>query len=656
MVSTITILGDPPFAKDAKGKLKSRIGTIFPHSRTLVTLPGIHATQRRSYLDFRNEQRRKAGQEPLDLEREHLEWASAVDLIFEEKAILIRADPDNMPLAFEADELLQMLAPKHRINFLGLLNAKVREAIKKRGDWWRITPLPKSPQEMKKLIEDSRIGLCGQEIYYFSKTTGTRYLTCRQFAGLASLDDAALRVQLLEIQVSSTLVNAHGKPELAFFAADSSFSKDDFAAFDFSAMDAASVRIAFEQLMDRFIAAVEPELREDDSGQASWRNCMVAALIGQEDCAAVSEETLFGLSPEFYMQIEWLPGGCIAEGELVLDALPEKSADSDDELLQRLHDEKPQQFIFNFVREYGNLEYVNIGRVINSLSRRPAFYGRRGVYVAVLKHRESDREIVSIIRMQKYGVREFLEEGKSLLEAMLRSEEYTEYILDRRLGCRQLGMNLPSRVTARKIAERFVPREGREFIIWSPYFERDYIRGIATDKVPPCRFENEAFALQFAQLLGRAAAPNIIVGRCYLKGRPLFDDGDEVLIEDEHRMPIDIIVADHTGTFNEYQSPLKDFAAEHAGPINRRAAYLPNPEKFSDAYFDAFVERFSRIQEDYRKRRKAFDKLFKHCPRDEGGSFAFRWEKVLARLDAADPQQLACQIREYVGKPETAVV
>jgi hypothetical protein len=251
--------------------------------------------------------------------------------------------------------------------------------------------------------------------------------------------------------------------------------------------------------------------------------------------------------------------------------------------------------------------------------------------------------------MQKYGVREFLEDGKTLLEAMLRSEEYTEYILDRRLGCRQLGMNLPARVTARKICERCVSPQGREFVIWSPYFERDYIRGIATDKVPPCRFEKESFALEFARLIGRAAAPNMIVGRCYLKGRPLFDDGDEVLIENDQRMPIDIVVADHTGTFNEYLTPLKDFALEYAGPINRRSKHLPHPQKFADAYFDAFVERFSRIQEDYRRHRKAFDTLFKHCPRDEGGSFAFRWERVLSRLDATDPQELARQIREQVG-------
>ena len=46
--------------------------------------------------------------------------------------------------------------------------------------------------------------------------------------------------------------------------------------------------------------------------------------------------------------------------------------------------------------------------------------------------------------MQKWGIREHLDEGKRLLDAIIQSEEYTEYILDRRLGCRQLGMNLPA--------------------------------------------------------------------------------------------------------------------------------------------------------------------------------------------------------------------
>lgn len=655
MISTMTILGEHPFARNSEGKLVSRIGTVFPHSRTLVTLPGIHAMQRREYLDYLNRKCELEGREFMSADQEHLEWNGAVDLIFEDRAILIRPDPDNMRLAFEADEFLQEIVPKQRINFLGVLNEKVRTAIKKRGDWWRITPLPKSADDMKQMIRDSRIKLDNDEIYYYSKTTGVRYLTCGDFDELGKLGDESLRDHLIEIQKSSATVNAHGYPEIAFFAADRSMTKAAFAGHDFGKMDTHSLRNVFETLNGRFRDAVEPELRDDDPERAEWRNGMIAALFGEEN-ETVPEETLLGLSPEFFMQIEWLPGGCIEEGELVLDFCMEKPRDEDGKEIQKLADERPQKFIFNFVREYGNLEYVNIGRVIGSLSRRPAFYGRRGVYVAVLKLQGSAREIVSIIRLQKYGVREYLEEGRPLLDAMLRSEEYTEYVLDRRLGCRQLGMNLPHRVTAKKINERYVAGDGHEFSIWTPYFERDYIRGIATDKVPPCRFENDEFALQFAHLLGRAAAPNIIVGRFDLGGHPLFDDGDEVLVEGARRMPGDIVVADHTGTFNNYLSPMADFASEYAGPINRRAEYLSNPRTFAEVYLRAFVERFSRIQDDYRKRKKAFDTLFKYRPRDEAGSFAYRWEKTLERLDATDPRELAKRIREHIEIPAPAGV
>ena len=46
------IIGEHPLAKDADGKLKSRIATVFPYGNTIVTLPGIHATQRMAYVDM----------------------------------------------------------------------------------------------------------------------------------------------------------------------------------------------------------------------------------------------------------------------------------------------------------------------------------------------------------------------------------------------------------------------------------------------------------------------------------------------------------------------------------------------------------------------------------------------------------------------------
>ena len=340
------------------------------------------------------------------------------------------------------------------------------------------------------------------------------------------------------------------------------------------------------------------------------------------------------------MQIEWLPGGRIEEGELILDPALD-AAEAGGGPGEPLRDEKSRKFILNFVREHGDLEFVNVGRVIGSLSRRAAMPGRRGVYIAVLKQRQSPAEIVTIIRLQKQGVREYLEQGLSLLDAMISAEQYTEYVLNRRLGCRQLGMNLPVRVTAKKISERYAPEKGAAYPIWTPYFEREYIRGIATDKLPPALFESREFAVRCAHFLGQAAAPNIVAGRCDVTGSPLFDDGDEVMVLDAEGMPHDIVVADHTGTFNDYGSPLAEFTMKYALPVTRRRSFLPDPAAFARAYCAAFEDRLQRIQDDYRRRRKAFDSLFLHLPSKEPGSFADRWKKVLARLDQTDPTALA---------------
>jgi hypothetical protein len=644
----LTILGESPFARTPAGRLKARIATAFPGHDTLVTVPGIHVTQRQAFLDHLDEQKHARGEPALTKAERDREWGLAVDLIIVEGAIQIRPDPNNMPLAFLADEMLQRLIAKHRIRFLGVLNERVREAIKRRGELWRITPLPKTPEEMGAMIESSRIGIGGREIYYYGELTGTRYLTFQEFQGLGRLEDAELRSHLGEIFRHLGRRNAAGNPELALFGTGPGISRADFTRIDLHALDSAGLREAYDGILAKFRAAVKPALLRDDPESFEWKNAMVAALIGREN-ELVTGGGLLGLSAEFFMQIEWLPGGRMEEGELMLDPVLEV-AEAGGGPGENLRDQKSRKFILNFVREYGDLEFVNVGRVIGSLSRRAAMPGRRGVYIAALKQRQNPAEIVTIIRLQKQGVREYLEQGLSLLDAMISAEEYTEYILDRRLGCRQLGMNLPLRVTAKKISERYVPPKGAGYPIWTPYFEREYIRGIATDKLPPALFESREFAARCAHLLGQAAAPNIIVGRCDRTGSPLFDDGDEVMILDAVGMPEDIVVADHTGTFNDYACPLAEFTVKYALPVTRRRSFLPDPAGFARAYCAAFEDRLQRIQEDYRRRRKAFDSLFLHLPAQEPGSFAYRWKRALARLDETSPTALADLVRGNIER------
>ena len=80
-------------------------------------------------------------------------------------------------------------------------------------------------------------------------------------------------------------------------------------------------------------------------------------------------------------------------------------------------------------------------------------------------------------------------------------------------------------------------------------------------------------------------------------------------------------------------------------PSPGASGFLADPARFAEAYLDAFEKRLSRIQEDYRRRRRAFDSLFVHLPGQEQGSFAYRWQRALARLDETDPRGLRESLR-----------
>ncbi len=651
LIVTLRLIGEHPLARDSRGNLVSRIATAFLHSRALVTIPGSHATQRAAYTLILDRERIQSGLPPLTEDERNREWQQSVDLIMDPTAVLIRPDPDSMGMAFDADELLHEIVSKRQVRFLYVMDRQVLQAIKQRGEYWRISPLPRTADDMTQMIEASRISIACLPIYYYNMVTGVRYLTCDVFARLAELDPLILGPQLQEIREFSCVRNRLNHPEIDFFMADSSFGADDLQDYEFYRLTPEELRSAHAELSRRFAAAVPAALRTDAPTSTEWRNRMFSTLI-QKGNETVSDEVLQGISPEFFLQIQWLPGGRIEDGELLFDPVfDELDQNPGDPELRALCDEKARGFIFNFIRELSDVEYVNVGRVFSSLSLRPKADGRRDVYIAEVKQRGRERAIVRIIRMQKWGIREHLNQNEDLLQSIMDTEEYTEYILDRRLGCRQLGMNLSPSIVARRIAERYHgPRqqfEGRS--IWATYFERDYIAGIATDKIPAAKYRLPGYAIRFARLMGRAAAPNMLVGRMNIDHHVLFDDGDEVIIEDTSGLPADLILADHTGTFTDYQTPLISFAHDYARPIRDRLAHVDDGDAFIDAYLRSFIQQFEHTQEDYRKRRRAFDTLFKHRPRDEGGSFAYRWECVLRRLDSSDPHAIADAIRRRLA-------
>ena len=533
----LELIGPHPFARDEQGRQITRIGTLFPAYGALWTqLPGVHALQRLGFIERVNNECAAKGLPPLSLEEEEKLSAESVDLIFEPDHILIRPDPEHMDLACQADELLQELVSKRQVRFLSVADRRVREALKRRGDCWRLSSIPRTREAKERMVFGSKVGIHGLPIYFYNRLTGTRWLTCQEFENLGKLDDGSLARHLREIGDHSMLRNRSGRPEVDFFAADlRRFGARQFASVAYEQLPSEQLRTKFEELRAHFRSAVHEAFRTDDCHNKAWCERIISTLFLQGN-EAQTEQILSGLSPEFFLQVEWLPGGRIEEGEFLFDPIFDEAANHpEDAELQHLCDPRAKGIIFNLIREYGDLEYVNLGCVPESLSLdRPQKQGRRGVYLVEF-HSPSERAAIKrFIRLQKWGIWEHLDEGKDLLQSIKESDDYTDYWLDRRLGCRQLGMNMTCRVAMQRLSETYAGANARfrGELIRTIYFEREYLPGFATDKLPLERYVRPGYAAKLASLLGRAAASSIIVGRALEAGkRPVFDDGDEVVRE-----------------------------------------------------------------------------------------------------------------------------
>ena len=186
-----------------------------------------------------------------------------------------------------------------------------------------------------------------------------------------------------------------------------------------------------------------------------------------------------------------------------------------------------------------------------------------------------------------------MDEGKDLLRALIESLEYTEYTKNRRLGCWELGMPIPVNQTLHMLNESYNGRQRAYHTtpIWTVYYMRDFIEGTATDKVSDADLKNRAFSLRFAKLLGKAAAPNIVVGRIDAEGSVTYDCGDEILLPGHDGLPGKLLVADHAGTFGDVDHPFDFFLEGYARPVLSRWNRVADPEAFLEAYLGAFSSR-----------------------------------------------------------------
>ena len=647
------LIGEKIFAKDEDGNLLSRIGTIFFKTPGLVTTKGIHAMQRMMWIDEVNAMREAEGLPAMTEAEEDEELAQSADLIFTEEHVLIRPDPDRMDLAFRADDELQKLVSKRKIRFLNTHSAKVRNALRARGENWRMVRSPISHEDMAALVERSRVSLSGEPIYYYNSATGTRYVTVGGVDKLATLPPERLREQLKEAQEMLVRRNRIGHVELDLFPVTTPIDvKDGFKALKIDELGDDELVESVKRFDAEWRMSVPLELRDESVENFEWRNAMCQTLTQvPNDTSAAEGELIQGISPEFFRQIEWLPGARVEDGETIFDPLWEEYDRTRDPELANLCDPRARNIIFNLSRSFGEMEYVNVGRIVHSLARAPVAGVRRGsAYIVQCKEADAPEPRVYMIRFQKWGVAEHLDEGKDLLRAMLEANEYTDYILDRRLMCRQLGMKLPPHIDYGQFTEPYTGNnQYRGTTVRTAYFARAYIQGTASDKILPAKYRNPVFAQRFARLMGEAAALDMVVGRCSTETREnIFDRIYEVIRMGADGMPESLFVTGHTGSFVNYMSSFEDSVAPYAGVVHRRVKYLSDPKAFAEAYVAAFRQSLAAVQERYRSHRKAYDCLFVNRPFDVGGSGAYRWAKTLERLDGCDPDRVAARLDECV--------
>ena len=113
----ITFIGENLLQGVAGANGGTHIATVFPQTRVVVTVPGIHCTQREAYVEWVVRRRREEGLPPLTAEERDRMMLQAVDLIIKEDKVLIRPDPEHMEMAFEADALLQEIVPSGESTF-----------------------------------------------------------------------------------------------------------------------------------------------------------------------------------------------------------------------------------------------------------------------------------------------------------------------------------------------------------------------------------------------------------------------------------------------------------------------------------------------------------------------------------------------------------
>ena len=386
----------------------------------------------------------------------------------------------------------------------------------------------------------------------------------------------------------------------------------------------------FDQFLNVFAQAAGPELLVDGVQHFSWRITMFFRLSGTSEKEV--EERILGLSPEFHLNMLWLPGAKVVDHALQLEPgiTPHVKG-----------------LIEYYWQAWPDMQYINVGRVETSQTRRPRPDEEREIYVIALGLAEGKEEM-RLVRLMKWDVGHRLKLGMSLTQAIFETHQYRDYILDRLTAIARLGIPIP--IYHEIQLEEQVPGLGPIPVF---FFDRQYVVGVATEKCPPAFYARAGFIVQLAGFLGQAAAASISLGRASPRtGQLYFDDGDELIRLDDQGWPISLIIADTTGSFTDISTPMREFLPQCLDHLmfhleKARSGGIQTAElcEAADAFSNGLTAEIRRMQRLLREDPSGFRSLFDHRSGEPGG-VRWRWGHILSRLESTDTEELARGVKE----------
>jgi hypothetical protein len=439
-------------------------------------------------------------------------------------------------------------------------------------------------------------------------------------------DPVEARARLEEIVKLTKQRNAQLAYELSFFLHEGTHldSAPLLKVLDLLGDDIDSAERSLKDFAARFKDLAGPDLIRDGSDQKAWRTNMFCHLY--DISPSVVEEWSLGLSPEFFLNVRWLPGARIeTDGRVAMEPNVEL---------------RVRKLLWTFIHEFPDVASINIGRVETAQGKRDRRNQEREVMLVVVNQKNGN-EFIHLLRKVKYDVMHRLKSGKPLEQAIVETEEYKRYIYDRLHAAKALGLSMAT--FSEVHLEEDVPGLGKIPLF---YFDREYIPGLATDKIPSGRLSRPGFIVRLCELLGHAAAFSIVLGRSDPEGQNVFfDDGDEVVLFDpETELPTRIVLSETTGSFSDWMRPIEMLlpsCCERLADHLEKARYEGVPEADLNKSVDAFaqglceeIERMQKLLEDGSLRG-----LFEDRPHESGGIWN-RWNSMLDRLETANIEDI----------------